>query len=255
MEKVQNSLTKWLCFEQGSRWIRKWLRRFCEANHCLGVATGCDAWCGRWKDWELVEVMVITVANTFIGTVLPIIRVGADTGSGWLHPKTQQIDPDQVASAITPRTSAIVPVHLYGRLAPMDELLRLSDKMVWLFWKTRPNLKKPAIESGKYGHASGLAFILPKTLEHGAMEGQTSDCELYEKVKRFEITARKKYFHSRSWNSRLDSLRAIVLAEKLCCLINGTAPPQIASRYDILNDTEVSCTMKAPKTNPSITSL
>ena len=93
--------------------------QYCESNHSVGVATGCDAllWAmealGIGKGDE-----VITVANTFIGTVLPILRVGATPVLVDCDPITQQIDPEQVAAAITPRTSAIVPVHLYGRLAP-----------------------------------------------------------------------------------------------------------------------------------------
>ena len=102
---------------------------YCESAHSVGLATGCDAllWAmealGIGKGDE-----VITVANTFIGTVLPIVRVGATPVLVDCDPITQQIDPEQVAAAITPRTSAIVPVHLYGRLAPMDELLAIANK-------------------------------------------------------------------------------------------------------------------------------
>ena len=71
---------------------------------------------------------VITVANTFIGTVIPIVRVGATPILVDRDPITQQIDPLQVAAAITTRTAAIVPVHLYGRLAPISELRSIADK-------------------------------------------------------------------------------------------------------------------------------
>ena len=102
---------------------------FCEASHCVGVATGCDAllWAmeglGIGKGDE-----VITVANTFIGSVLPILRTGATPVLVDCDPATQQIDPIQVKAAITPRTSAILAVHLYGRLAPMDELREIADE-------------------------------------------------------------------------------------------------------------------------------
>ena len=71
---------------------------------------------------------VITVANTFIGTILPIIRAGAEPVLVDCDPFTQQIDPDAVAEAITSKTAAIVAVHLYGRLAPMDELQEIANK-------------------------------------------------------------------------------------------------------------------------------
>ena len=102
---------------------------YCESDYCKGVATGCDAllWAmeglGIGKGDE-----VITVANTFIGTVLPIIRAGAVPVLVDCNALTQQIDPEAVAAAVTPKTVAIVAVHLYGRLAPMDELVEIAEK-------------------------------------------------------------------------------------------------------------------------------
>ena len=104
------------------------LAKYCQCD-CKGVATGCDGllWAmqalGIGKGDE-----VITVANTFIGTVLPIIRVGASPILVDCDPITQQIDPLAVADAITHKTTAILAVHLYGRLAPMDELLKIANK-------------------------------------------------------------------------------------------------------------------------------
>ena len=103
--------------------------QYCDTTDCIGVATGCDAllWTmealgiGRGDE-------VITVANTFIGTVLPIIRAGATPVLVDCDPITQQIDPQAVAAAITSKSAAIVAVHLYGRLAPMDELIAISEK-------------------------------------------------------------------------------------------------------------------------------
>ena len=114
---------------------------YCKVKRSIGVASGCDAllWAmealGIGKGDE-----VITVANTFIGTVLPILRVGATPILVDCDPKTQQIDPEQVTAAITPRTAAIVPVHLYGRLAPMDELLAIATSITCSCSKMRPKL-------------------------------------------------------------------------------------------------------------------
>jgi dTDP-4-amino-4,6-dideoxygalactose transaminase len=140
---------------------------YCESRHSVGVATGCDAllWAmealGIGKGNE-----VITVANTFIGTVLPILRVGATPVLVDCDPITQQIDPEQVAAAITSRTSAIVPVHLYGRLAPMDELLAIAEKIAYICWKMRLKPTVPDIKvRGLAASAKllGLVFIQPKT--------------------------------------------------------------------------------------------
>ena len=97
---------------------------FCGADRCVGVASGCDALL-----WALEALgigsgdEVITVANTFVGTLLPILRTGATPVLVDCLNDVLNIDPDQVAAAITPRTKAIVPVHLYGQPAEMDEIL------------------------------------------------------------------------------------------------------------------------------------
>ena len=102
---------------------------YTDSKCTLGVASGCDALLLAMEGLGIgTGDEVITVANTFIGTVLPIIRVGAEPVLVDCDPVTQQIDPQAVNAAITPKTTAIVAVHLYGRLAPMDELLEIANK-------------------------------------------------------------------------------------------------------------------------------
>ena len=196
---------------------------YCESTHSVGVATGCDAllWAmealGIGKGDE-----VITVANTFIGTVLPIIRVGATPVLVDCDPRTQQIDPEQVAAAITPKTSAIVPVHLYGRLAPMDELLAIADKNNLFLLEDAAQAhgaRYKGKRAGSLGKAAGFSFYPAKNLgawgDGGAVT--TNDSELSAKLSKIRNYGQeKKYFHDTlGWNSRLDSLQAIVLSEKL----------------------------------------
>ena len=103
---------------------------FCGTKRCVGVASGCDALL-----WALTAIgvgpgdEVITVANSFVGTLLPILRMGAIPVLVDCLDDVLNIDPDQVAAAITPRTKAIMPVHLYGQPAEMDEILALADKL------------------------------------------------------------------------------------------------------------------------------
>ena len=196
---------------------------YCESTHSVGVATGCDAllWAmealGIGKGDE-----VITVANTFIGTVLPIVRVGATPVLVDCDPITQQIDPEQVAAAITPRTSAIVPVHLYGRMAPMDELLAIADKNNLFLLEDAAQAhgaRYKGKRAGCLGKAAGFSFYPAKNLgawgDGGAVT--TNDSELSAKVSKIRNYGQeKKYYHDTlGWNSRLDSLQAIVLSEKL----------------------------------------
>jgi dTDP-4-amino-4,6-dideoxygalactose transaminase len=196
---------------------------FCETSDCVGVATGCDAllWVmeglgiGRGDE-------VITVANTFIGSVLPIARTGATPVLVDCDPLTQQIDPVQVEAAITPRTSAILAVHLYGRLAPMEELRKIAEKHGVILLEDAAQAHGALYQgkrAGSIGHASGFSFYPAKNLgawgDGGALV--TSDHELASKIKRIRNYGQKeKYIHfEKGWNSRLDSLQAIVLREKL----------------------------------------
>lgn len=196
---------------------------FCEASDCAGVATGCDAllWAmeglGIGKGDE-----VITVANTFIGSVLPILRTGATPVLVDCDPVTQQIDPIQVKSAITPRTSAILAVHLYGRLAPMDDLREIADRNGLALLEDAAQAhgaRYRGKRAGGIAHASGFSFYPAKNLgawgDGGALV--TSDHNLAQKVKRIRNYGQKeKYVHfEKGWNSRLDSIQAIVLREKL----------------------------------------
>lgn len=221
---------------------------YCEAKHSVGVATGCDAllWAmealGIGKGDE-----VITVANTFIGTVLPIVRVGATPVLVDCDPQTQQIDPEQVAAAITPRTSAIVPVHLYGRLAPMDELLAIADKHNLFLLEDAAQAhgaRYKGKRAGSLGNAAGFSFYPAKNLgawgDGGAVT--TNDKELSEKISKIRNYGQeKKYYHDTlGWNSRLDSLQAIILSEKLKWLDQWNEKRRTAANwyYERLKDSE-----------------
>jgi dTDP-4-amino-4,6-dideoxygalactose transaminase len=221
---------------------------YCEANHSIGVATGCDAllWAmealGIGKGDE-----VITVANTFIGTVLPILRAGATPVLVDCDPITQQIDPEQVAAAITQRTSAILPVHLYGRLAPMDELLTIAEKNGLLLLEDAAQAhgaRYKGKRTGSLGKSAGFSFYPAKNLgawgDGGAVT--TNDQELSGKVSKIRNYGQeKKYYHdTMGWNSRLDSLQAIVLSEKLKLLDQWNENRRIAANwyYDRLKDSE-----------------
>ena len=222
---------------------------FCEASDCAGVATGCDAllWAmeglGIGKGDE-----VITVANTFIGSVLPILRAGATPVLVDCDPSTQQIDSDQVAAAVTPRTSAVLAVHLYGRLAPMDQLLKIAEKNGLALLEDAAQAHGARYQgkrAGSIGHASGFSFYPAKNLgawgDGGALV--TSDHELSTRIKRIRNYGQKeKYIHfEKGWNSRLDSIQAIVLREKLKLIDEWNERRRVAANlyYEQLKDISV----------------
>ena len=230
---------------------------YCNVTRSIGIGSGCDALLltmealGIGKGDE-----VITVANTFIGTVLPILRIGATPVLVDCDPITQQIDPQQVAAAITPRTSAIVPVHLYGRLAPMDELLAIADKYNLFLLEDAAQAhgaRYKGKRAGSLGKAAGFSFYPAKNLgawgDGGAVT--TNDTELSEKISKIRNYGQeKKYYHDTvGWNSRLDSLQAIVLSEKLRLLDQWNENRRTAANwyYERLKDSEFSLYHEKPE--------
>ena len=221
---------------------------YCDSSYCVGVATGCDAllWAmealGIGKGDE-----VITVANTFIGTILPILRVGATPVIVHCDPQTQQIDFAQVEAAVTTRTAAVVPVHLYGRLAPMDEILVVAEKHGLAVLEDSAQAhgaRYKGKRAGSMGTASGFSFYPAKNLgawgDGGAVT--TNDSSLAEKIRKIRnYGQQQKYIHdAMGWNSRLDSIQAIVLSEKLKLLDEWNVKRRIAASlyYERLRGSE-----------------
>jgi dTDP-4-amino-4,6-dideoxygalactose transaminase len=213
---------------------------YCEVDECVGVATGCDAllWIleglGIGKGDE-----VITVANTFIGSVLPILRVGATPVLVDCHPENLQIDSSQVAAAITARTKAILAVHLYGHLAPMDELQDIADQNGLYLLEDAAQAhgaRYRGKRAGSLGSAAGFSFYPAKNLGAWGDGGSvvTKDSDLAERIRRIRNYGQaEKYQHVElGWNSRLDSMQAIVLQEKLKLLDDWNQKRrEVADRY------------------------
>ena len=197
--------------------------RFCEAERCVGVGSGCDALL-----WALEALgigpgdEVITVANTFVGTLLPIMRRGGTPVLVDCLDDVLNIDPDQVAAAITPRTKAIVPVHLYGQPAEMDEILAIADKHGLVVIEDAAQAHGATYKGrpcGSMGDAAGFSFYPAKNLgAYGDGGGLTTNDEaLADRVCMIRNYGQgKKYHHDvAGWNSRLDTLQAAVLSAKL----------------------------------------
>ena len=102
---------------------------FCECKHCVGVGNGTDA---LWAALIALGVgpgdEVITVPNTFIATAEAISFCGAKPVFVDIEQKTYNMDPDLLEHAITPRTKAVIPVHLFGHMADMDPIMRIAKK-------------------------------------------------------------------------------------------------------------------------------
>jgi dTDP-4-amino-4,6-dideoxygalactose transaminase len=198
--------------------------RYIGTTHCVGLASGTDA----------IKLMllaagikpgdeVITQANTFISTVLPIIELGAKPVLVDCDPMTGAIDVSQVNNAITKRTRVILPVHLYGRPAPMRELKLLTTHYPLLTILEDAAQAHGATTNGKrmgsIGHMAAFSFYPGKNLgAYGDGGAITTNSSKYAKTITIlrNIGQRKKYDHTLlGFNSRLDTIQAAVLSVKL----------------------------------------
>ncbi|MGD9645276.1 MAG: DegT/DnrJ/EryC1/StrS family aminotransferase [Pirellulales bacterium] len=196
---------------------------YCGARFAVGVGSGLDA-----LTLSLAALgigpgdEVITVANTFIATALAIVRVGARPVLVDCEPGSLSIAVDQVAAAITPRTRAILPVHLYGRMAEMPALMDIAERHGMAVIEDAAQAHGAALDgraAGAWGNAGCFSFYPSKNLgtlgDGGAVT--TNDAALADRLRALRnYGARTKYQHELAgFNSRLDELQAAVLRVKL----------------------------------------
>lgn len=193
------------------------------ARHCIGVANGTDA-----IELALRAVgvrpgdEVILPANTFIATAEAVVRLGALPVLVDVDDEQLLIDPRQVQAALTERTAAIVPVHLYGQVAPVERLVEFAAgagvKVVEDAAQAQ-GARRGGRTAGTLGHASGTSFYPGKNLGAAGDAGAvtTNDDATAVAVRLLGAHgSRRKYDHEVvGFNSRLDTIQAIVLLAKL----------------------------------------
>lgn len=217
---------------------------YCGTRHCIGVANGLDALTLTLRAWKELGKLkegdeVIVPANTYIASILAItenrlapVLVEPDEASF-------NLCPDKVRAAIGPRTRAILPVHLYGRLADMPALGELAREHGLLVLEDSAQAHGASLEgrrAGNWGDASGFSFYPGKNLgalgDAGAIT--TNDDTLAEMLRALRnYGSHQKYQNLyQGVNSRLDELQAAMLAVKLRHLDAQTAHrQQIARAY------------------------
>jgi dTDP-4-amino-4,6-dideoxygalactose transaminase len=207
---------------------------YCEVKHCVALNSGTSALhlalltAGIGAGDE-----VITSSNTFIATAEAIAYTGATPVFADIDPATANIDPAQIEAAISPRTRAIIPVHLYGRPANLDEILDIAKKHRLLVIEdacqahgARYNGKRV----GGFGHSAAFSFYPGKNLgaygEGGALT--TNDDEVAKIARSLRSHGEsKRYFHKYvGYNYRMDGFQAAVLNVKLKYLDQLTAKRQ-----------------------------
>ncbi|EJE4695088.1 DegT/DnrJ/EryC1/StrS family aminotransferase [Vibrio parahaemolyticus] len=217
---------------------------YCRTKHAIGVANGLDALIlvlRAWKEMgKLVEGdEVIVPANTYIASVLAItenklvpVLVEPDLD-------TYNLTKESIESAITPKTKVILPVHLYGLISPMPEIMQIAKDHNLLVLEDCAQAHGAIIDgrkAGNWGHAAGFSFYPGKNLgalgDAGAIT--TNDDELAVTLKALRSYGSHKKYENlyKGVNSRLDEIQAAMLRVKLNHLDSETYRRQeIARRY------------------------
>lgn len=216
---------------------------FCGVAHCVGVANGTDALELGLRALDVGQGdEVVLPANTFIATAEAVVRAGATPVLVDCDPVHYLIDPAQVAERIGPRTKAVIPVHLYGQVAPMEALQETLDGSGIALLEDAAQAqgaRRHGRRAGAWGSAAATSFYPGKNL--GAYGDAGAVLTGSEEVARTLRALRNHggevaYEHAViGWNSRLDTLQAVVLDCKLRHLDDwNAARAAAAERYAAL---------------------
>jgi dTDP-4-amino-4,6-dideoxygalactose transaminase len=188
----------------------------------IGVANGSDALhisllgCGVQEGDE-----VITTAFTFFATAGAIARIGAKPVFVDIDPKTFNIDPDKIEKAITKKTKAVIPVHLYGQTADMDPIIEIASKYDLAIIEDAAQAigaKYKGRSVGELGTTACYSFFPTKNLgaygDGGMIVTHNEDIAEKMRVIRVHGSKPKYYHHVLGYNSRLDELQAAILNVK-----------------------------------------
>jgi dTDP-4-amino-4,6-dideoxygalactose transaminase len=193
------------------------------ARHAVGVGSGLSAIELALRAYGIAAGdEVITPANTFIATVLAIMSVGATPVFVDMDPATYTIDPRALSAAVTSRTRAVVPVHLYGQPVDLDQVMAVASRHNLLVIEDAAQAhgaRYKGRRAGSVGHAAAFSFYPSKNLGAIGDAGliTTNDDAAAARIRLLRnYGQRVKYYHSVvGTNSRLDTIQAAMLAIKL----------------------------------------
>lgn len=165
---------------------------------------------------------VLTVGNTFIATALAISGAGAEVKLIDVTPETQLMDVTQIEKNITPKTKAIIPVHLFGQMTNMKSILEIAKKHRLFVIEDAcqaHGAKQDDQPAGSFGDLSCFSFYPGKNLGAYGDAGMitTNNKDYYERLMMLRnYGSKKKYYHEfKGTNARLDTLQAAILNVKL----------------------------------------
>ena len=220
--------------------------QYCGCKYCIGTGNGLDALTIIMLAYKELGMMhdgdeVIVPANTYIASILSILHADLKPVLCEPDPETCDIDPARIEELITPRTRAIMAVHLYGRCADMDAInaiaTRHSLKVIEDSAQAHGAIYKGK-RTGNIGDAAGFSFYPGKNLgalgDGGAVT--TNDKELANTVRAIaNYGSQRKYVNIyKGVNSRLDEIQAAALSVKLERLdADNERRKEIAERYNV----------------------
>jgi dTDP-4-amino-4,6-dideoxygalactose transaminase len=213
---------------------------FNHVEHCISVSNGLDALHMALKALDIgTGDEVIVPSNTYIATLLAVSYVGATPVLVEPDINTYNIDPSNIEKAITHKTKAIMPVHLYGQACQMDAIMSIAKKHALYVIEDNAQAHGASFQgklTGSFGEVNGTSFYPGKNLgalgDGGAVT--TNDASLAQKIKLLRNYGSEIKYHNEviGYNKRLDEMQAAFLSVKLNYLPEWTRQrQQIAQWY------------------------
>lgn len=212
---------------------------YCQTRHCIGVANGLEALTLVLKAWDFpAGSEVIVASNAYIASVLSITHAGLVPVFVEPRPETYLLNPDSIERAITARTKAILPVHLYGRCCEMKSINRLAQRFGLKVLEDAAQAHGAMHDgkrAGNCGDAAGWSFYPSKNLgalgDAGAIT--TDDDALADRIRALRnYGSVQKYVNEYAgYNSRLDELQAAIVSAKLPFLDQENARRRTIARH------------------------
>lgn len=222
---------------------------YCGTSHAIGLDSGLSALKLALDAYGIgAGDEVIVPANTFIATAAAVTFTGAQVVFVDIQPDTYNLDPDLLEAAITPRTKAVIPVHLYGIPADMDRILEIAERHQLIVIEDACQAHGAYYQgkrAGSLGHAAAFSCYPAKNLGAAGDAGilVTNDAQIADRVRAMRNCGqREKYYHvTTPYNHRLDTLQAAILRVKLRHLDawNAARAEHAALYNQLLADTDV----------------
>lgn len=197
--------------------------RYNQVGHAVGISNGLDALHLALKVLEIGPGdEVIVPSNTYIATALAVEMAGARVVFAEPDPRTYNISPEEIRKVITPRTRAIMPVHLYGQACEMDEIMAIAREHRLMVIEDNAQGHSATFKgkiTGSFGHVNATSFYPTKNIgafgEAGAITTDKEEWAYMAKVWRNYGSEKRYHNMVKGYNNRIDELQAGLLSVKL----------------------------------------